>query len=334
MINILAFHASPSDQNELRLNAEIREIQQVLLAQPFRGLFDYNLKVHPAAQVHDLQTYLLSDSPRLVHFSGHGSRRGLYVEQPNGSSALMKNTTIKALFQNLSGSIQCVLLNSCYSEKQAQEIAKYVPCVVGMTSAVEDDVAISFSRSFYQALVYGKSVGDSFDMARGIIDSIKKYGKQDVKLHVRKGDNADEIFLVRPPRLSAMLLLDDRDRPEQDDNDLYGIEFEIVNVPANAFSVTLHFNHETIPEDAQYDTITNDGTGFTSQLWLYGNIEIKVTIWLMDLRERDRGNLSFSNQYAYGFTQTLYNALMESVASGEAWKNKAVLKAIEEIGKN
>ncbi len=46
-----------------------------------------------------------------------------------------------------------VCLNACYSEKQAHAIAQHIDCVVGMSDAVGDESAVSFSASFYQALL-------------------------------------------------------------------------------------------------------------------------------------------------------------------------------------
>ena len=56
------------------------------------------------------------------------------------------------------------MLNACYSEAQAQAIAKHIDCVVGMTTAVGDDAAIDFATAFYRALGYGRDVQTAFDL--------------------------------------------------------------------------------------------------------------------------------------------------------------------------
>lgn len=48
--------------------------------------------------------------------------------------------------------IQCVLLNACYSEVQAEVIAEHIDYVIGMTQEIHDTAAISFSKGFYLAL--------------------------------------------------------------------------------------------------------------------------------------------------------------------------------------
>ena len=63
-----------------------------------------------------------------------------------------------------------MVLNACYSESQAQAIAKHIDCVIGMSNAIGDEAAISFAAAFYQALGYGRSVQAAFDLGCVQID--------------------------------------------------------------------------------------------------------------------------------------------------------------------
>lgn len=74
------------------------------------------------------------------------------------------------MFFALKESIFCVVLNACYSEQQAKAIANHIDCVIGMSKAISDAAAISFSTSFYQALGYGKDVKTAFNLGCGQID--------------------------------------------------------------------------------------------------------------------------------------------------------------------
>ena len=47
-----------------------------------------------------------------------------------------------------------IVLNACYSQRQATALAKVVPHVVGMARAVGDDAALRFAGGFYRTLAF------------------------------------------------------------------------------------------------------------------------------------------------------------------------------------
>ena len=58
----------------LRLNEEVRSIEQAMRQSEFRDNFD--IKQQWAVRISDLQGYLLRYKPNIIHFSGHGSKTG------------------------------------------------------------------------------------------------------------------------------------------------------------------------------------------------------------------------------------------------------------------
>jgi hypothetical protein len=70
----------------------------------------------------------------------------------------------------LIGNIQCVILNACYSIGQAEAISQHIDFVIGMKSSISDAKAICFSKTFYQALGYGKCIRDAFDSANAQLE--------------------------------------------------------------------------------------------------------------------------------------------------------------------
>jgi hypothetical protein len=60
--------------------------------------------------------------------------------------------------------LNCVVLNGCYSDVQAQVIAKHIPHVIGMNKAIGDKAAIAFAVGFYDALGAGRGVEFAFKM--------------------------------------------------------------------------------------------------------------------------------------------------------------------------
>lgn len=148
-------------------------------------------------QVKDLQECLLRFKPHIVHFSGHGSSEGeILLEDSNGNSKPVSERALSTLFYVLKDNIRCVVLNACYSERQAQAIAQHIECVVGMSEAIGDKSAISFAASFYQALAYGRNVQTAFDLGCIQIDLESLDGTQTPKLLALHSDPKTQVFNV------------------------------------------------------------------------------------------------------------------------------------------
>jgi CheY-like chemotaxis protein len=162
-IKILFLAANPADTPQLRLDAEMRAIDQALQRAEFRHRLE--IKQHWAVQIGDLQNHLLRHKPDIVHFSGHGSETSeIILENSQGHSRPVSARALSQLFAVLKDNIRCVVLNACYSEAQAQAIAESVGCVVGMSRAIDDQAATSFSAAFYQAIGFGRDVQTAFDL--------------------------------------------------------------------------------------------------------------------------------------------------------------------------
>ena len=117
-----------------------------------------------AVRPQDLQSALLEEKPRIVHFCGHGAgERGLVLENDAGELHLVSTEALADLFRHFSHQIECVLLNACYTQVQAEEIVKHINFVVGMRQPILDRSAISFSAGFYGALGAGESITKAYD---------------------------------------------------------------------------------------------------------------------------------------------------------------------------
>ena len=89
-----------------------------------------------AVRCQEVYQALLDFKPQIVHFSGHGSGDdGLALEDEDGNLKLVDTEAIAKLFELFSDTIECVVLNACYSEVQASAIAKHIPYVIGMNQA-------------------------------------------------------------------------------------------------------------------------------------------------------------------------------------------------------
>jgi len=163
-IKILILTANPKFPNyqPLRLDAEVRQIEEALRRSQHRNRFQ--LETQLAARTKDLRRALLDHQPQIVHFSGHGSgEQGLVLENEDGKLQLVSTEALTQLFQTSNiCEVECVLLNACYSEVQANDIHKIVDCVIGMHQPIGDKAAILFAEGFYDALGAGKPYEEAY----------------------------------------------------------------------------------------------------------------------------------------------------------------------------
>ena len=152
---ILFLSSNPLNESRIKIDKEAREIEEGLRRASQRDHFEFKLKV--ATRPKDFLRAVLEEKPAILHFSGHGFEEGIALEDDNGNTKLVNSEAISQLFSLFNDTIKCVVLNSCYSEKQALAIAKYIEYVIGMKEAVPDNTAIAFAISFYDAIGAGKN---------------------------------------------------------------------------------------------------------------------------------------------------------------------------------
>jgi len=157
---ILILSANPKDTARLRLDKELHEIDEGLRRAKLRERFDIHQKW--AVNLRDLRRTILDYNPQIVHFCGHGKEEGLIVEDDYGNAIVVNPDALSGLFELFTNEVECVLLNACYSEIQANAINQYIPYVIGMSKGIEDNAAIEFAVGFYDALGAGRLFEDAF----------------------------------------------------------------------------------------------------------------------------------------------------------------------------
>lgn len=186
MRKILILAANPKDTSRLRLDQEVRDITEGLKRSRYRDQF---LPISKwAVRSRDLRRAILEEKPQIVHFSGHGEgEKGLCFEDQDGRSKWIAGSSLKSLFNLLAlkTNIECVVLNSCYSQTQAEAIAEGVPYVIGMTRAVSDRLAIEFAVGFYDALGDGESIEFAFRCGQTAM-SLNGADRKDLPILIQK----------------------------------------------------------------------------------------------------------------------------------------------------
>lgn len=157
---ILLLSANPISTTRLRTDEEMREIEESLKRATKRELF--SIQTSTAVTYRDIRRAILDYQPNIVQFSGHGEgKEGLIFEDNTGESKLVSDKALAGLFELFVDQVECVFLNACYSQIQAESIVKHIPYVIGMSQEISDEAAIEFATGFYDAL----GAGETFDFA-------------------------------------------------------------------------------------------------------------------------------------------------------------------------
>jgi AAA-like domain/TIR domain/CHAT domain len=173
---ILVLAANPKDTNRLRIDEEVREIQEEFKRANQRE--DFEIVSRWAVRPSDVQRALLDFQPHVVHFSGHGDgEAGLALENDGGKTQLVGAESLGRLFKLFINQIECVVLNACYSEVQANAIYQHIDYVIGMKQQIGDKAAVKFAAGFYRALGAGRSYEDAYEFGCNAIDleSVPEY---------------------------------------------------------------------------------------------------------------------------------------------------------------
>lgn len=159
---ILVLASIPTDEARLRLDQEVREIDEGLTRS--RNRENFTLNQSWAVRPDDLRRALLNFCPQILHFCGHGSgENGLVLQNEAGEAKLVSTEALANLLKRFADrGLECVVLNACYSEVQARAIAEHIDYVIGMDGSIGDRAAIKFALGFYDELGAGWSYEDAF----------------------------------------------------------------------------------------------------------------------------------------------------------------------------
>jgi soluble P-type ATPase len=164
IVKVLVVFANPRGTSQLNLGREDRIIREAV--QLSRNRDSISIDIIHAATIHDLRRALLSKNYDIVHVSGHGTGSGLVLEDESGGKYVVPQQGLASLFgayAKPSGSLECVILNACYSISQGTLVSLSTPFTIAMEGAISDDAAIEFSRGFYDAVGADKGVAFSYE---------------------------------------------------------------------------------------------------------------------------------------------------------------------------
>jgi hypothetical protein len=205
--NILILAVNPIGTTDLRLDEEVRDIQEGLQRSKYRDQFKVNQKW--ALQKRDLRRAILDNEPQILHFTGHGELEGILVEDEQGFATIVPPTALTELFKLASDRIECVILSACYSEKQAKAINQHIKYVIGMPNEINEKAAIEFAVGFYDALGAGKTVKESYNYGCNAIQQVCPNLSEFLypSLHVNPGIRIKKKRKYFPPLFISLFLV-------------------------------------------------------------------------------------------------------------------------------
>ena len=199
-IVVLFLAANPIDQEQLRLDEEIRAIDEMIRKSEHRDSIQLVSKwaVRPMDVLQALNEY----SPHIVHFSGHGSDTDeiVFMDNEGNAKAVSKEAIVQTMLAAM-GNIRLIFFNTCYSRGQAEAVVNHVPAAIGMKTSIGDSAARIFASQFYSAIGFGKSVTDAFEQGKALL-MMENIPEEDTpELFISDGLNGDELIIVRPEHL-------------------------------------------------------------------------------------------------------------------------------------
>ena len=117
---ILVLVSNPKGTSNLNLLPEVGELQEALQRSLNQERFVVEWKV--AVRQTDLRRHILDTKPQIIHFCGHGTEQGLVLENDMGTAKVVANEVLVDLLRIFADRIECVLLNTCDSEKLADAL--------------------------------------------------------------------------------------------------------------------------------------------------------------------------------------------------------------------
>jgi hypothetical protein len=222
MLKVLVVFSNPPDKTPLRLDKEDRAITRI--ARNFEGRVV--LERQHASEVDDIHALITKGAYDIIHFSGHGSEDGIYLDrsdldtrrwdlvgQPSVSrdmqairadpheyhGELVSAKRLLSLLELANKPPLLVILLCCYSESAIQTLANAAPFVITSKCEVLDAACTLFISEFYERLFSGEPVQGSFDHARRLL-AAKGFAPDSFRL-VRRSliKRSDGVFVESTP---------------------------------------------------------------------------------------------------------------------------------------
>lgn len=196
-LDILYLTADPLKNNPLRVDAELHHVQDEIRRSKFRD--NITVQHRPAANLKSLLNGLNDLNPHIVHFSGHGNKSGIAMDDASVAKPSVQMVSFKLLAKALSATDsrpRIVLLNACDSATARKPFLKLGLIVISMKTSISDTAAAAFAVQFYGAIASGQSVKSAFEQGRIAVENTSISEGDTPQLFCPKGADPSKVILT------------------------------------------------------------------------------------------------------------------------------------------
>jgi CHAT domain len=203
-MRVLMITANPVDStanavdSTLWIDREIRDAQRAIERAKHRDRLD--IIIRPAAQRDDLLEQLNLHTPHVLHFSGHGSHSGIYLETDDRETdQLLTGELLARVIGSLDSPPRVIVLNACDTQVMADLLAgRGVEAVIAMSQPISDTAARLFTEQLYSAIASGQSLRSAFDQAVLKLAFADLDEEDTPVLSCAEGIDAAKLILIEP----------------------------------------------------------------------------------------------------------------------------------------
>ncbi len=200
-ITVLILTAEPDGEDRLRVDRELREIQEQVRSSELRDSIAFEHR--HAVRFGDLIQHLNETDPDVIHFSGHGSRGGIALHAEDDTTRELTNEQLDQVLGIAPKPLKLVVFNSCNSADQARVAVGHAAAAIGMDEPIGDEVARVFAGQFYNSLGFGRSLGLALRQAMLYVEMQLDHTSGEPTLLLAEGVDADELIVVDPKPRAA-----------------------------------------------------------------------------------------------------------------------------------
>jgi hypothetical protein len=196
-LNVLYLTANPTKKNALRVEVEVRQVQEAVKSAKLRDNID--LHYSPAADLNSIINGLNDHRPRIVHFSGHGYSGGLAVDHSQVKRPRGKFITFDLLgkaFAATDTPPDVIVLNSCESIGARKALLPCAKAIIVMQDSISDLAATAFANRFYGAIASGQSLQSAFNQGAIAVEAASVGEADTPKLICATGVDPSKIILT------------------------------------------------------------------------------------------------------------------------------------------
>jgi len=161
---LLFVSASPRDSLRLRVEDEIREIENALARSKHGDKFELSKSI--GVRKSELHSILSRHNPHFLHISTHTSKDNLIFEDQSGLAALLAGEQFDRLLKTFKKDLEVVIINAKYPADMCEQFARHIDFVIACTDgALADQDAILFAKGFYEETGNNSDLQQAFEAA-------------------------------------------------------------------------------------------------------------------------------------------------------------------------